>query len=503
MSATAVVATGHPEVSRAAAEVLRAGGNAFDAAVAAGCAGAVAEPALTSLGGGGFLLARTASGEARLFDFFVDTPGRGRAAAECEPHFLPITVRFPASEQVFNVGLGSVAVPGNVRGFLHVHRRLGRLPLAEGVAPAVALARDGVEQNAQQAYFLDLLTPIMALRPEGAALYAPGGRAPAAGTVLRNPELADFLEVWAREGDGVFYDGAVAQRICGDMDGGGGLLTREDLEAYRVIEREPLEQRYRGWRLLTNPPPAFGGTLVALSLALLEVVDFSALRFGSAEHVSHLLAVMREVDRRRDEALRGALLAADVEESRVRVRRALRGTTHVSVIDAEGNAASLTTSNGEGSGYLAPGTGIMLNNMLGEDDLHPDGFHASPAGLRVASMMAPSLLLDGNSLALAVGSGGSKRIRSALLQVISARADFGLSLRQAVDAPRVHWDGESLQVEPGMPDETLAALRALTPVNPWPVLDVYFGGVQAASPDGDGAGDPRRGGAAIALDATA
>ena len=172
----ASVASGHPEVTAAASVILGAGGNAFDAAVAAGFAAAVAEPALTSLGGGGFLLARAASGQTTLFDFFVDTPGRRLPARRLEPHFLPVTVRFPASEQEFNVGLGSVATPGALRGYLHVHRRLGRLPLAEVLAPAARLAREGLPITAKQAYFLDLLTPIMTLTTAGRALYQPEGR---------------------------------------------------------------------------------------------------------------------------------------------------------------------------------------------------------------------------------------------------------------------------------------------------------------------------------------
>ena len=156
----------------------------------------------------------------------------------------------------------------------------------------------------------------------------------------------------------------------------------------------------------------------------------------------------------------------------------------------------MTTSNGEGSGYVVPGTGIMLNNMMGEDDLHPDGFHASPPGLRVGSMMAPSLVMDGDRVRLVVGSGGSKRIRTALLQVISHVVDFGLSVHDAVEAPRVHWDGEAVQVEPGHDRAALAGLGD-DPINEWPERDVYFGGVHAVVPGVEGAGDPRRGGGAM------
>lgn len=496
------MASGHPCVTVAAREILLAGGNAFDAVVAAGFAAAVAEPALTSLGGGGFLLARTAQGRAALFDFFVDTPGRGLRASELDPHFLPVTVRFPGSEQIFNVGMGSVAVPGTLKGYLHIHRQLGRLPLREVIAPAIHLAREGVPVNAKQAYFLELLTPIMTLTAAGRALFESAGRYAREGDILPNLDLAAFLETLPRDGERDFYEGELAERIARDMHEGAGLLTTADLAAYRVIEREPLPVDYRGYRLLTNPPPSFGGSLIALSLRLLEAREAVDLSFGSPAHLALLVAAMQEVDRRRAEGYLGPteIGKPGLLESLARVRTASSGTTHISVCDAEGNAASMTTSNGEGSGCFAIGTGIMLNNMMGEDDLHPEGFHASPPGMRVASMMAPSLLLADDRLRLVLGSGGSKRIRSAMMQVISNVVDFGLDPRAAVEAPRLHWDGERIQAEPGFTDAALAALAERWPLNRWAVRDVYFGGVHAAAPDGDGAGDPRRGGHAMAVD---
>ena len=497
------VASGHPQVTEAACTVLRAGGNAFDAVLAAGFAAAVAEPALTSLGGGGFLLARTAQGRAILFDFFVNTPGHGLRVSDIEPHFLPITVRFPSSEQLFNVGLGSAAVPGVLRGYLYIHRRLGRLPLPEVLAPAIHLARAGVTINSKQAYFLDLLAPIMTLTAPGQALFSPHGRCLSVGDLYCNPELAAFLETLPFDGEQAFYEGELAYRIDQEMREGNGLLTAADLAAYQVIEREPLPVEYRGCRLLTNPPPSFGGSLIALSLRLLEAREVAELGFGTPAHLALLTAVMQEADRRRAE---GYLSPADlgqpgIAESQKQVLRlASGGTTHISVCDAEGNAASMTTSNGEGSGYFVPQTGIMLNNMMGEDDLHPDGFHVSPPGLRVASMMAPSLLLANDQVQLALGSGGSKRIRTAILQVISNKVDFGMHPREAIEAPRLHWDGQQIQIEPGFSEAALAALEQRWSLNRWPVQDLYFGGVHVATPDGVGAGDPRRGGDAATVE---
>jgi gamma-glutamyltranspeptidase/glutathione hydrolase len=496
------VASGHERVTATACEILQAGGNAFDAAVAGGFAAAVAEPALTSLGGGGFLLARTVENQTILFDFFVDTPGRGLANGALEPHFVPVTVRFPGSEQVFNAGLGSAAVPGNLRGYLHVHRRLGRLPLKDVLAPAMRLAREGLALNAHQGYFLDLLRPIMMLTPAGCELFRPNGRYLIAGDRFANPGLAAFLDILPSDGEREFYEGAIARRIVEDMQAGQGLISVKDLAAYQVIEREPLTVAYRDYRLLTNPLPSFGGALVALSLQLLEAREIGALAFGSPEHLSFLAAVMQEVDALRAQGYLSApeLDSGKLAEGRQRVRRtASGGTTQLSVCDAEGNVASMTTSNGEGSGYIVPGTGIMLNNMLGEDDLHPHGFHAASPGVRVASMMAPSLLLHADRVQLVLGSGGSKRIRTALLQVLSHVIDFGMAIEEAIKRPRLHWDGKCLQVEPNVQEQTLAALETRWPLNRWPVQDVYFGGVNAVAPTGAAGADARRGGSACVL----
>ncbi len=251
--APGLVAAGHPAVAEAAAGVLSGGGNAYDAAVAAGFAGAVAEPGLTSLAGGGFLLARTAAGEEVLFDFFVDTPGRGRPDGERRPRFEAVDVRFPAAVQRFHCGLGSVAVPGAMAGYLHVHRRLGRLPLDAVVAPAARLAAEGVVLPPRQAAVLALLEPILRRTPEVEALFAPAGRMLAAGERFSNPELADFLaRIPSRPGP-AGAAGADADRLVRAMAEGGGLLTAADLSSYRVIEREPLATSYRGRRVLTNP----------------------------------------------------------------------------------------------------------------------------------------------------------------------------------------------------------------------------------------------------------
>jgi gamma-glutamyltranspeptidase/glutathione hydrolase len=477
MSGTAAVAAGNADTAAAAAAVLRAGGNAVDAAVAAGFASAVTEPGLSSLGGGGFLLAAPADGPERVLDFFVDAPGRGRPADRLVPSFLPVTLRFAGADQVFHAGWGSVAVPGCLDGYLHAARTLGRLPLAQVVAPAAELARHGTVVDAAQAQLLVLLEDILTLTPEGRQVFAPDGRLLHAGERMRNPALADLLDdVGAGSVTGI---ASLAGPLQDAADRAGGLLTADDVEAYVVHEREPLRASYRGATLATNPPPSFGGGLVLEALQALE---------GQPPQDPSPASVVR---------LAAALIR--MSERHVVGPVSVRGTTHVSVVDGDGNLASMTMSNGSCSGVFAPGTGIQLNNVMGESDLHPDGFSATAPGVRIGSMMAPTLLTDAEGTRTALGSGGSERIRSALLCTLTALVDRRAGLAEAVAAPRLHWDRNVLQVEPGLPAAVLGALRAERLVQEWERRDLYFGGVHAVSRRTDGtvdaAGDARRAGA--------
>jgi gamma-glutamyltranspeptidase/glutathione hydrolase len=468
----------------AAVDVLRAGGNAIDACVAAGFAAAVAEPCLTSLGGGGFLLAHLASGDDVVVDFFVDTPGLG-VPPRPAPAMTCVTVHFPGSDQDFHAGGGSVAVPGCLPGYLHAHRRFGRADLATVVEPARRLADEGLALNEYQAYVFGLLEPIVTLTPAAAAIFAPDGRLLRAGDHFANPELGGFLAALDERG---FTAPHVADPMVVAVDAGGGLLTPDDVAGYRVHEREPIAIAYRGTTVLTNPPPSFGGALVALGLAHLD--RHPPARWGTGLHAVRVTEAMVEQ------------AAARLDGDAMARLRSMRGTTHVSVADADGNVATMSTSNGEGSGIVAPGTGVLLNNMLGEEDLHPGGFHASHAGQRVGSMMAPVIVLDGDHQPLlAAGTGGSARIRTSLLQVVAGSIDEPATpLVDIVERARMHWDGELVQLEAGIPDEAAAAVAERWPSNRWGERSLYFGGVHAVRPGHSAAGDPRRGGADMVVD---
>lgn len=500
-----IVATGHPLVSEAAAIILREGGNAFDAVVAAGFASSAVEPALNSLGGGGLLLGHSAgSGENLFFDFFVDSPGLGLATSVTEPHFFPVTVQFSGSNQDFNVGLGSVAVPGTLKGLLHIHKRLGYMDLAEVVAPAIQYAM-GHRLNKQQAYILDLLRPIMRFSPEGVAIYEPNGRLLQEGDQIVNGQLATFIESVIHDGGDEFYCGEIASRIGQEMAERDGLLTREDLATYEVRERRPLSVSFRDYELLTASSPSMGGALIGLSLSLQSLYGLPDYEFDTAGYLLHTANLMQEVERNRESGLidgsdlKKFLSSDESADSIKNMRLFSRGTTHISIADKQGNCASMTCSNGEGSGYFAPSTGVMLNNMMGEDDLHPDGFHSSLPGLRVGSMMSPSLLVQGDEVKLVIGSGGSKRIRTAVTQVLGQVIDFKRSIQESVDAPRLHWDGSAVQLEPGFDAAAVALLKKKVAVNEWKAQGIYFGGVHAVIPGKAGAADKRRGGAVLEI----
>lgn len=509
-----MIAAGHPCTAEAGIEMLRLGGNAFDGAVAAMLASFVAEPGLTSAAGGGFLLAHTRDRNL-LFDFFVQTPRSKRKAQELD--FYPVPVDFGGAVQEFHIGLASMGVPGNLAGVLAVHKKLGRLPFKVVVEPAIHYAHEGVVLNSFQAYLLKILNPILTASPAGKQSYAPQGTRLEAGDTLYLKDLGATLEYLAEAGIEEFYQGAIAAQLVKDCQEHGGYLTREDLTEYQVIERTPLITEYRDETFLTNPPPSSGGILIAFALKLLESVDFQGLQFGSCRHLQHLADVMRLTNLARSNGYDENLYIPDFSQEFLSPEHCaeylsifqgdcnrLGSTTHISIMDREGNAASVTTSNGEGSSYIIPGTGIMVNNMLGEADLNPTGFHQWPENRRLSSMMAPTMVLKENRPEIVLGSGGSNRIRTAILQVISNTIDFKMDLATAINSPRVHWENGVFHLEPGFEREEAESLSTLMPkqtqeVVIWEEKNMFFGGVNGvrmkADEEIEAAGDPRRNGA--------
>ncbi len=484
-----IVAAGHPLTAEAGARVLRAGGNAVDAAVAAMLTSFVAEPLLTGLGAGGYLLVAGGDDEPALLDFFVEAPHGGdepRATLEA------VDVSFGDAAQVFYVGPASCGVYGAPAGVCEAAARWGSMPVAELGAPAAALAEEGVALNAEQGYIAEILTGILTSTPECAALWAPEGRVLGEGDVLRNPELAGALRRLGAEGAQPFYRGDIAAAISDWVDGRGGSLPRAQLGEYAAVVREPVRTSYRDREVLTNPPPSAGGTLLAYALALLD-------RIGSPPPLPAIVDVMAAAQAERTDAFVLGLGDEGFLERFVSSR--LGSTTHISVLDGHGRACSVTCTNGEGSGVVVPGTGMHLNNIMGELDLNPLGFHRHPPGRRMPSMMAPSVVLRDGTVELVLGSAGSNRIRSALLQTIVGVVDHGLRAEEAVRGPRVHFEDGTVYVEPGVDADALGG--AGREVIRFRSLNLFFGGVQAVQRDAAsgalyGGGDPRRGGVAVA-----
>ena len=449
----AAVAAGHPATAAAGAEILADGGSAADAAVAACLASCVAETVMTGLlGGGHAIYVDAASGSARLLDCFVAVPsGEGAPMHELEVPFGEELVHYA-------VGASSCAVPGVPAGLDALWRAHGRLPWARLVEPALQLARNGVVMPPAHASCLAMLAPVMTMR-EGAAIYAPGGMLLDGGSLLVQPGLVPALELIRDEGARSVYRGTIADALVALVAERDGVLLRSDLETYRPLWSEPAEVTFEGRRIATR--------------AGLSGVPSTLARFDPSGGDAALLEAIDD----------GA--SADGH------------TTNLTVVDADGSACVLTTSLGLGSGDFLPGLDLHLNSMLGETDLVRDPL---VAGERMASMMAPTVVFEGDRLELAIGAAGGTRLRTALVGVLGRVLHHGASVQDAIDRPRFHPADELLNAEPGVDESFLSALEARGRiVRRWPTLHHYFGGVSAVGRAGAGA-DPRRSGAVRMLD---
>jgi gamma-glutamyltranspeptidase/glutathione hydrolase len=455
------------------------------------------------------MLVHTPAAEDVLLDFFVAAPGLGsdQEAGELKAFDVAFTDEVT---QTFHAGPASCGVYGTLKGVADAVERFGSMSLADLTEFPAQLARQGLEILPIQGYLIKILSPILLSTAEGCSTFAPGGQLLRTGDIIRFAELGDLLERLGREGPGFAYEGDVAAAVSDWVLQRGGLITSEDLANYKVIDRTPAHASYHGRDILTNPPPSSGGILIAYSLDLLE-------RVGRPGDLRALVEVMDETNKARTGDFTTALhtegylerfMAKDALESVAgQVESRLGSTTHISAMDADGGCVSVTCSNGSSSGVIVPGTGIHLNNMLGEEDLNPLGPHRHERGARVPSMMAPTVVLheDGRP-EIALGSAGSNRIRSAILQTILNIVDFNLKAESAVELPRLHLERGIVEAEPGVDPRALDSLeRSGWTVQRWQERNLYFGGVQAVARDPDtgelsGGGDPRRGGAAVVVD---
>jgi gamma-glutamyltranspeptidase/glutathione hydrolase len=444
----ASIAAGHPATADAGAEILAEGGTAADAMVAAAFASCVAETLMTGLLGGGHAITfDAASGDTRNLDCFVSVPwGTGAPMAH---------LHVPFGEELvdYAIGASSCAVPGLPAGLDALWRGAGTMPWAQLVEPALRLARAGVRMPPAHIACLEMLAPVMTMR-EGATIYAPGGVLLAVGDVMQQPGLVRAFEAIRDEGAASVYAGTIATALLELVEARDGAVTADDLAAYAPVWSKPSEVAFAGRRVLTR-----GG---------LSGVPESLARFDPAGGADALLEALAD--------------PATVDGH----------TTNITVVDAGGNACVLTTSLGLGSGDWLPGLDVHLNSMLGEVDLIRKPLWP---GDRMASMMAPTLVFDGDGLELALGAAGGTRLRTALLGVLGGVLSEELEPQAAIDRPRFHPVGRVVNAEPGVDEPWLAALEAGgRTVRRWPARHHYFGGVSAVGRRGSGA-DPRRSGA--------
>ncbi len=495
-----VISAGDKQTVKAGEWILRIGGNAYDAMLACMLAAPICEPIFTSLGGGGFMLSAKQGENPKIYDFFVDVPSN----KETNPEFFPIGVDFGTTTQEFHIGCGAAAVPGMVKGIWKIYEDLASLPFETIIQPALKYATEGIHLSPIQADFIKLLRDIFTSTKSSRKLYTKDDKLIESSHLFTNYEYGDFLKEFAKKGSDLFYKGEIAKNIEKLCIKHHGLLNRKELQDYQTKVRKPVNFQYKNYDIFTNPPPSSGGILTAFSLLLLN--DENLGDFGSKKYLKKLIESQEITTAFRSKHINEFLHKNSLEnilkedmllrtfKKDFHSRLNLWGnTTHISIIDKHGNGASTTTTNGEACGHLIPECGIMLNNMLGEEDLNPHGFFKWNPGIRLPSMMAPTAVLKDKKLSLLLGSAGSNRIRSAILQVIINHLIFKMPIQKAVTAPRVHFEKNTVFTEPPIKIELNDRLKELYEVKKFDDLNLFFGGVQAVTGEFQGGADPRRG----------
>jgi gamma-glutamyltranspeptidase/glutathione hydrolase len=494
------VATTSQLAADAAAEVAEQGGNAVDCALAAALLTINTEPGVCALGGSAFITIWSAGEEPLTIDGNVAVPGRGLAEEQRRGGAVEVTMNYGGGITTL-VGPGSIAVPGTLAAMEQAWRHYGSVPWRDVFAPTIRACREGFPLSAACRYYLGYSGDIVFDRSEDGrrALRRDDGSLIDAGDRVIVPHLADSLEAIAADGARVFYEGDIARAISDHCIDGGGMLTRDDLAMYRAVERRPLITGIGDWQLATNPPPAVGGAMLSAMLLACANLDSEGWDTASLDCLIRAQRIcldyrQRHLDFAEELGDAAARLVEGARDGSLMARWTSASTVHTSVVDDSSNGCAITASSGYGSGEMAAGTGLWLNNCLGEIELNRRGLDAGPPGTRLPSNMAPSVARRDGAV-LAVGSPGADRITTAMQQFLLNYLQLGMPLAAAVAHPRVHVDtsGETvtLKAEPGLdlPEVDL-------PVTEFPDIVMYFGGVGAAEFDqrhGFGvAADPRR-----------
>ncbi|MBT8083936.1 MAG: gamma-glutamyltransferase [Woeseia sp.] len=493
-------ATSSQIAADAALETAQAGGNAVDCAIAAALVTMNMEPGVCALAGGTYITVWTAGSDPVVIDGNVAVPGIGSKIDTPQP--VVVEMEYGGGVQTL-VGASSVGVPGTVAALELASQRYGVAAWSQLFTPCIRHAKDGFPLTRSGHYYLGYAGHrIYGRSADGfAALHDDEGNLRPRGELIQVPHLADSLEHIAQEGARIFYEGELAHAIVSHIQENGGRMTLEDMREYRAIPREPLLTELCGWQIASNPPPAIGGTVLAAMLRLFR--DASAANLDEAT-VAQLVAVQHAVLRYRrdrldlthDLAEESAALLAALNTGQFPGKYQSASTVHTSAVDDEGNACAITASSGYGAGDMPAGTGLWLNNCLGEIELNPRGLEAAPAGRRLPSNMTPGAARNGERV-LAFGSPGADRITTAIHQFLVNFLQYDMSIEQAISAPRLHVelrdDGDRVAAEPG-----IATGKLQMPLHQFPELSMYFGGVGAALHEPAGgfqiATDPRRAG---------
>ncbi len=475
------IAAGHEQTLETAKEILLAGGNAFDAAIAAYLSMFVTEPFMASSGGAGFAMIYHDK-KTRFYDFFCQTPAAKKHFGNLD--FKPITVDFGTEQEVFHIGLASAAVPGTIAGIFKLHQDLGSMPFSELIVIPSKLAKEGVILNNFQAHDLKLLAPIINASQEGKKIFYKEGQLKLKGDLIRQPKMVDFLDFLAQEGHDGFYKGEIAASIEKDSIDQGGFLRRLDFENYKVNVSKTLNIPFQNKTLNLSPLSSLGGMLMAIVLSRIS-------KYSLAETLVYTNAFLQD----HTKLIQSFKNETGIDPGFTLSNVSTKGTSHFNIKDKKGNAIALTTSIGEGSAYYIPNTDMQLNNMLGESFLLPEGFHNWKTNTRLKSMMSPTMILDlDKELIFAGGSGGASRIPFALAQVVINLFQKGMSLKEAIQAPRMHYQENILNLEA---ENLLQNLTFDRPKKVWNETSMYFGGVHAIYNSGKAwevAGDERRDG---------
>jgi gamma-glutamyltranspeptidase/glutathione hydrolase len=502
----AIVASVHELASQVGVETMQAGGNAVDAAVATGFALAVVHPPAGNIGGGGFMLIRMADGKTHFLDYREKAP----AAATREMYLDPQGNVIPDASEI---GYKAIGVPGSVAGMVYAEHKYGKLTLKQVMAPAIRLAREGYVLSWEEAG--DLQDRHLAEFPESRRVFQRNGDFYKAGETFRQPDLARTLQRISQKPDD-FYHGTLARELAAALQKGGGLVTADDLAHYEVKEREPVRGTYRGYEVISAPPPSSGGTVLIESLNILEGYDLRTMGNRSAQSVHYTTEAFRRaffdraefmgdpdfakipvaqlIDKKYAAAWRDAIDPAHASPSKDLRRPAVFSeleqyaashppmappesdhTTHYSVMDAEGNAVSVTTTINDwfGSRVTADGLGFLLNDEMDDFSAKPgvpnsDGLlqsdtNAIGPGKRPLSSMTPTIVARDGKAVMVLGSPGSSKIITTVANVLMGVVDYGMNIQEAVNAPRFHnqWMPDVVNVEQWFSPDTINLLRQM------------------------------------------